>query len=1130
MKNKHFKVLIEIAFILLIGLIPLFWFRGNQVFLGHDSGLTISPLTHFFDRLYLWTHRYGLGHDQTYALPGFFIHGLEALVSYLGFSLQANQKIIFIFWFLLPGLSMYIFARNIEKRIKVYHMALPASVIYMINHYLLQGWFIAERTKFSLYAALPLMLLFLFNWQERKCSTLKTALYISLTFFFLNGMASLPLFGGILIVITVFILFHFLWNKNILGLYRLIKLFGAIAIISAGLHAYWLLAYIQYVRNSYSEVVGQAGGVSGVLGWISYISQNTSLLNLMRLQGVPEWYQNPDHPYANDYLYNPILIFVSFLIPFSAFYALRYLEAVNRKYIIFFSFLALFSMIFIAGSHPPFGGFYRFLVLYVPGFLAFRTPFYKFAPALWFSFSILIGITFSTFTEKILSNKFPRLTLPVSIIFCLLIIFYNYPILDGRFFDYIKGQRSMRVEIPGYVLDFSRWSENPQIINQKILPLPPAPASVETYKWGYWSLTPLTSLISNATVINQNGLKLNERGMIQEIYKRIKKSDNNWIKYAKIMNIKYLLLRNDIMWDAKTSLTIDPIIYQKVLEKTTEIKLLKKFGQWSVYVFTDDSDKNQVFSKNQLHYVEGKAVDIPDVISLPGVKTDAVYYSSDSYAENPALLLTKAKDIFVVPQCIFCLLRFKSLDEGSFYPTFTPDSILYPIIEARELTEEQNLKFRPELEVDYYLDSSLKKQKGLERVVDEKKTNEAIIASAKAYSLSLKKLHRSFKKLIKQNRLENNDLLLKGYTYIYLETNNIIQKSGFIANAIDRQLFSEIFNDLYTIMNLLRNNIWYTSNLTQKKLLFTIPESGEYSVYLKADTLSDTTIIPDREISFNINSNKFKMQPFLENGWIKLIKMDFSKGMHKLLLEDIPQLDLYSDKKNILVIDKTNESHSCFSTSVISSEADAIYDITFEYRQIIGNATFYFHPLGTKDFLSILSKQGTDLKNNSSWEKMRTSYQAGDDNGFYFYICSRPQLTQNKHESQLELRNITVYKVTEPKIVLWKKQEKGLSGIKELNILQSDQTEYRIVSNSGIKGDFLVLNQSYNVHWKLSGLSGSKFIANGYANGWLITKEGNFGKVVFNSQKYVRYGFAISILVFLIAVGAVVYLRKVEQK
>src|SRR3989338_7675803 len=140
------RIFFDLALILILGLIPLLWFSDGTIILGHDAGLTLNPVENFVDRLYVWTQRFGIGTDQSFALLGaFLIHGIEAFLAWIGFSLPVQQKIQFIFWFVLPGLAMYFLVYKLwhERR----YLPVVAAIIYMINYYLIQAWFIAERTK-----------------------------------------------------------------------------------------------------------------------------------------------------------------------------------------------------------------------------------------------------------------------------------------------------------------------------------------------------------------------------------------------------------------------------------------------------------------------------------------------------------------------------------------------------------------------------------------------------------------------------------------------------------------------------------------------------------------------------------------------------------------------------------------------------------------------------------------------------------------------------------------------------------------------------------------------------------------------------------------------------------------------
>lgn len=180
--NRRFDILI----ILLLGLLPLLWFPGQTMLFGHDAGIPFDPVTHFLDRFSVWSQRLGIGTDQSFGLLGALpIHGLEAVLIWLGFSIKAQQLAQFSIWFVLPGLSMYFFASKIWTEKK--YLPLIASVIYMLNYYLMQAWFVAERTKFSLYVGVPIIVYYSYSYLLGKTSLKKSATIIGLTWLIFNG-------------------------------------------------------------------------------------------------------------------------------------------------------------------------------------------------------------------------------------------------------------------------------------------------------------------------------------------------------------------------------------------------------------------------------------------------------------------------------------------------------------------------------------------------------------------------------------------------------------------------------------------------------------------------------------------------------------------------------------------------------------------------------------------------------------------------------------------------------------------------------------------------------------------------------------------------------------------------------
>src|SRR3989344_3358830 len=216
MKKLHNIYFLEILFLLIVGLVPLLWYKDGFIGFGHDMGFPLAPVDHFLDRLYTWTNRLGpFGSDQIQVLPGFFIHSIEAILSTLGFSILSVQKITYIFWFVLPGITMYILLRYLHPEKEDYTIRLSGSLFYMMNHYLLQAWTIAERTKFSLVAALPLVVLLIIKVLHKKESPVKNSILLALVLFFLNGGEGIPILISLFIVILVtVVLFFFLSEEN----------------------------------------------------------------------------------------------------------------------------------------------------------------------------------------------------------------------------------------------------------------------------------------------------------------------------------------------------------------------------------------------------------------------------------------------------------------------------------------------------------------------------------------------------------------------------------------------------------------------------------------------------------------------------------------------------------------------------------------------------------------------------------------------------------------------------------------------------------------------------------------------------------------------------------------------------
>lgn len=1103
--NRSFKeIFFELLIIILVGLTPLLWFQGNEIILGHDSGLVISPISHFFDRLYLWTYRFGLGQDQTYALSGFMIHGLEALIFGMSKQLQVAQKIIFVFWFLLPGLTMYFFGKYLEQKFKLSYIALISAVFFMFNHFLLQGWFIAERTKFSLYAALPLFLLLMLRWFDKKNTTLVTGLLTAILFFFLNGNASFPLFGAIIIVFFVYLII-FLYP-----IYRQGRLFQFIALLvisgfsSALLNLYWLLPFYNFVKSSYVQAVAQVGGVSGVLTWVNYISRDSSILNLLRLQGIPEWYQNPDHAYANNFFTNPILVLLGFLIPIIVFLLLFIIDKFKEKMLLlYFLLLSVVAIVFVGGSHPPFGVFYIFMVKFVPGFIAFRTPFYKFAPALWFAYSVLIGISISYFLQEFVKKGWAKIFV-VLLVVCT-IIMYSYPFLNGSFFNYIKDKRTMKTYVPDYVYEFRDWIDT-QNLSGKILALPFSNRSfkVDVYTWNYWSLSPISSLLTSVPIVNRNGMSEDELQVFDQLDLLMRNSDSGWKSLAKLLKIKYLLVRQDFIANSEGSATF-PLASYKAAITDSDVKLYRKFGAWELHEITDNSRQ----SASRLIGLEGSSSKIGIIATIPGFDPNDVVYSN-VVGENLSKMTSLTSKEYIVPQCIFCNLEYAPLNKDLYRPLITNGSIFYSISEQRGKRKVAGL-----IGVDkakHYLYKSLELLLAFDKVVIEDKDLTSIPLILDGYDSGLNSFKFELINILKKSE-NSNDLLLEIENVLRVEEETINDNAGKLTDKVLLERLAKSFSAMREIKKIVMNNLWRTENETHKRFLVNIPGDSDYTIYVRSNYQENAF----DSMQYRINDLLGEKKQIEKNGWIDLGLHNLKKGLHRVEII-IPTTNIYHGEDKEI---SSSSNGSCFSSQTFMAKPGEEYKISFNHKRLKGNKKFYFKINSSGQKPNLLDKTDSVINSQGQWDTYETVYKATNipQDKFYFSVCDAPDLTE-KFSSAIKISDINVRRIITPDVVLERSiRDKRLSIIIPKKI---DPTKY---SFNAVKDSIVVLPTSNNVNWQINN-SNIKFVANGYANGWLMEEDSN-GIIEYRTQKYVISGFIMSGITL---VGIIIYFSYVVIK
>lgn len=1147
------RIFFDIVIILIIGLIPSLWLRDNYILLGHDAGLSLDPVVHFLDRLHVWSQRFSIGTDQSAALLGaFFIHGFEALLAWIGFSLHFGQIIQFIFWFILPGLAMYFFSYKIWPEKK--YLPLIASVIYMINFYLIQGWFIAERTKFSIYTALPLVLYFLLAYLTRRIGFLKSVLVSGIILGIFNGGGSLPLYGGLIFaILTLFVYINFIQNSQD-TIKRTIFYSLGTGVVYILLNAYWIIPYFFYLSGFYQRDLADAGGAEGALQWARYLSSESTFINIFRGQGIPDWYLNPFHAFSHNFLSNPILILTSFMLPILAFSSLLLIKRRKDQFYIYFLILiTLVGTLFSSGPQSQLGFIYDFMVRYVPGFAIFRSAFFKFNYIVWFSYGILIGYTL----DFVLSSLEQRFLKKYSFIFSkvLLIILvigyvlYHYPILNGSFLDYSHEpgkELTTRVKVPDYISEFGKWV-NKQDPNLRFLVMPQlGNTSYVSYIWKYWSIAPITSLLARNSFVHNTALvPESERVLMSEMYAAFLRGDmESFADFTEVFAIDAILVQKDYDWKNPAWETVDPDKYEAMLRSHPELfRHEKTFGMWEVYKIAERTQSLRINSSTKLSFLQGK---LGKVVSFPYFGPKSPLFMSDVEGKNIDYYAQNATDLYLAPECIQCDLEYKEEPFKYYNPKLLPGSFLYPLVTFREQKTKASSHDYMSL-INFYITMSNRRIIEIKWMVDSRKRIEQILPTIERYRETLHQLARE---------LEKEDTAFSENKAAQIVMNNILQQVNLIDSAYNEPLLSiyqrlalaASYNEILEIDKIAKKKMWVTEDMTNKKYIYDLPLTGDYEIYVKRGSLTNPGGDPkDTTITFRDLPNVLKplstIGDWLSFGkvnlWDKKTFIAIKDGTMANLIDSVSPM--FPEGKEGILIDKNNASltidslNKCFYYQFHDLEfLNTQYVVSFVYRNFSDKNTLNFFNQSEGDKSLSYSIKNSTLPSFRYFNKFTKLITPKDGNIRLVFCNGFLSLSEIGNfekqfdadllpgsETLIEIKNITFHKVAYPNIVLYKKQK----DIDDLDIVQSfvkkDPVTYEVNIARNNTPVSLIMRESFGKYWKvcdeknicLSFDDRAHFKTGGFANAWYLkdVTMGNKLTLYYYPQQWYEIGTIITL-------------------
>jgi len=1117
-KNNYFRI-IEIFILFVISLTPLLWFSPDHMVLGLDSGYPVDFINHFKTRLFTWFSPFNFGTDFTAVTGQIPQFTLLALVKLIGVSTYSVQKVTFVFWFFAMALSMYLFTSYLYKDKKYWIIRLVAVFLYVYNFHLFSFWVQGAQATFSAYILLPAVTLLLLRFFNEEISPIKTAVLINVVYFFFNmgGIYGFPLVGPTIIsAITMFIFYAALnFKKNIK---KFIKRFFLLIVFSLFLmfllNAYSLLPFVSSFGQQFGDTVKAEGGIEATVYWARYISTYDSYINLFRLQGDNSWYNNPYH-YSKIFFNNPLLIFTSFLFPTLAYISYFLVKIRKEKLIVlFFMFLSLLAIFFSAGIHYPFGFIYEAMMRYVPGFAAFRSPYYKFIPALYFSLSILIGISVYYISQK------TKIKYCFGVLFLLIILAYHYPFFQKEWVTIDKPLSSV-VKVPDYILEFGKMKNNSPL-DYRTLMVPPFYNyhALKAYEWGYYSISSISPAITDKQFVynNQSGF-FEGAYLIDELYAKLREGKyDEFRELAKKLYIKEILLTEDIAFNYRDAPTENPEVYKKILDDKKFFQAVWKKGKWTLYSINGIEEISKISIKNSLKtFYVGNHWDFTGLFS----STDDSFVIQ---SEQPKDLVSKVPTSEeVIPyRCISCEISKVNKQKIEKFPVkMLPGSAIYPlkmywekIIEKRAQTKDQLL--------DLYLGFSLKRIMELDRLSElSVKRN-----STEDWIQVLKLLNFYWKEIaviVEQNYLETNNFFMLSKIYEYGAYEKDILVKLYLNKAQNESLRFMFSASLWSMQKVL-------SDINK------IFDEYDWSKTFTYDIKTNDSKI--RDIEFNISSlpkdndgKPLSPTAYLLDGQLfsvsekqqkefKISNVDpkFSKLI--LFFQNLPNNILNLQKTQITFPDKTEDclysqiknyrwnKQYTIRAKILDMESQPIIYVKRDYGAFATESTpilksNYFNPDNV--FLPEPEKNGDSVVFNFSGKQ--------NDFGASVYLCTSTFTDPASVFGEVEFRE-----VFEPKI--YSKKSLNLKQINppEISFKKINPTEYLVFVKNAKDPYILEFLEGFSPLWKLSLVGGgdevsdSHFILNGYANGWYIEKNGSYSmKISFYTQKFFKIGAIISL-------------------
>lgn len=626
-----------LIFFLFYIFICFLFFQEKDIILDSIHFVVLNPKSAFYSFFLSWNSDLFLGSSNTwsqaYIFPFSFLY-------FFFFSLFENiyltQALVFAFIVIFSFFSFFLFLRQELKGCKLLYLYI-SSLFYTFNIYTLTTFSGSSVTLFS-YGALPLQLYFLKKIFFEK-SYLRYAMGFGFATMLMSGINPPFIAINFFVIMSYFIylLFEGLWGKKFFVFQRLCILF----LILILMNLYWIVGIFSFFGSGGADI-------NAILSEsLSMQNSQGTYLNVFRNLGLwsfgQGWEGKSYYNYSDLYLNNDILKITLFLPSIVALFLFMYWNKIflKDKRLIWTLFLFSVSIPMIVATKEGFlADFYNWAYYNIPFFSMFRSS-YKFMQVLIFTLSFFLAyfLYLLDSVKFINDKKIFRLKIKNLIVtFLLIVVLLNsFPFFTDRVFE----QEKKIGEMPRYYYEAKNFFENDKE-TYRILLLPPQYFSV--FYWGNTSGNP--EIIWNKGLVARQAGSPEERSnkLTLELYDALfQREYTKAFELLKILNVKYVVQRNDYNWEFYKDISKSQIEVENVLKDNFKKRV--SFGELDVYEVPKDYQgsliSTSIENSSVSYYSENS---VKKVISIKNLKNSQKFVFSESFHPEWSLYLDKNEE------------------------------------------------------------------------------------------------------------------------------------------------------------------------------------------------------------------------------------------------------------------------------------------------------------------------------------------------------------------------------------------------------------------------------------------------------------------------------------------------------